>query len=96
MTDLRISYEDLETTNATMTSLVSEFGSIQAQQSQYDWAYGSGDIAGAMGNFAGNWTYHRKQLLGNMSDLQSMVSGALTDFPKTDRQLASELTKKKK
>lgn len=95
MTDLRISYQDLESTKSTMSSLVNEFQNIQTQQSQYDWAMGSGDVAGAMDNFAGNWNYHRKQLLGKMQNLDSMVGEALTQFPKTDRGLAKQLTNKK-
>ena len=94
MTDLRISYPDLESTKSTLNSLVNEFQNIQTQQSQYDWAMGSGDVAGAMGNFAGNWDYHRKKLLGKMQNLDSMVSEALTQFQKTDHDLAKQQTKK--
>jgi hypothetical protein len=91
MADLRISYQDLETTKATMGSLVNEFQNIQTEQSQYDSAMGSGQVAGALNSFAGNWSYHRKQLLGKMEDLDGMVSEALTQFPKTDGGLASSL-----
>jgi hypothetical protein len=93
---LRINYSDLNWTNNTLLGMTNEFSNIQAQESEYDWAYGSANIAGAMGNFAGNWTYHRKQLMGSMSSLQSMVAEALQAFPKTDQQLTSQLTKKQK
>jgi hypothetical protein len=95
MPDLRISYQDLESTKSTMDSLVNEFENIQTEQSQYDSAMGSGQVSGALNNFAGNWSYHRKQLLGKMQNLDSMVSEALTQFPKTDTGLASSLKGKK-
>lgn len=93
--DLRISYQELASTKTTMNSLVNEFENIQTDQSQYDSAMGSGQVSGALGNFAGNWSYHRKQLLGKMQNLDSMVSEALTQFPKTDQQAADTLTGKK-
>jgi len=47
-----------------------------------------------MDNFAGNWNYHRKELISSMNDLDAMVATALEQFPKTDNQLAKNLTKK--
>jgi hypothetical protein len=91
MTDLRISYADLESTKATMGSLVNEFENIQTQQSQYDSAMGSGQVSGALNSFAGNWSYHRKELLSKMENLDSMVSEAITQFKKTDEQSAATL-----
>lgn len=92
--DLRISYSDLESTKTTMGALIGDLENIQASQSAYDGAMGSSDIAGAMDNFAGNWSVHREKLLGKMKHLHSMVSAALTEFPKTDRETASWLTRK--
>jgi hypothetical protein len=92
--DLRISYSDLESTKARMDSLIGELDNIQPDQSAYDGAMGSSEIAGAMDGFAGNWSIHRKKLLSKMQNLDSMVGAALTEFPKTDRDAASWLTKK--
>lgn len=94
MADLKIDYQVLEFTHATLSKLVSQFDSMQTEQSRYDQAMGSSQIAGAMDNFAGNWTYHRKQLVGKMQNLDSMVAAALKDFPKTDTDLAHQLTRK--
>jgi hypothetical protein len=94
VTDLRISYNDLESTSATLGGLIKDLENLQPDQSRYDKAMGSGDIAGAMDNFAGNWSIHRKKLLGNMQNLRSMVRAALTEFPKTDQKAAGWLTKK--
>lgn len=94
MSDLKVDYQALSFTHHTLGELVTQFGDIQTQQSHYDWAMGSGAVAGAMDNFAGNWNYHRKQLLSSMNDLDTMVATALEQFPKTDDQLAKSLTKK--
>jgi len=91
--DLRISYTDLESTQARMQSLVKDFQDIETDQSKYDGAMGSGDVAGAMDSFAGNWSVHRKKILAKMQNLNSMVQAALVHFPKTDQDLASKLTK---
>jgi hypothetical protein len=94
MPDLKVDYQALSFTHQTLGGLVSQFKDIQTQQARYDWAMGSGDVAGAMDNFAGNWNYHRQQLINSMNDLDSMVVAALEQFPKTDNQLAKNLTKK--
>jgi hypothetical protein len=89
--DLKIDYELYETSNSKLTYLSSQLQDIQAQQAEYDGALGSGDISGAMDNFAGNWSYHRGQIVNNINNLTKMVQQALTDFPKTDRELAQSL-----
>ena len=94
MSDLKVDYQALSFTHQTLGGLVSQFSDIQTQQAHYDWAMGSGAVAGAMDNFAGNWNYHRQQLIGSMKDLDSMVATALEQFPKTDNQLAQNLAKK--
>lgn len=94
MADLKVDYQLLDSTERSLSSLVSEFQNIKAQEGSYDGAMGSGDIAGAMDNFAGNWDYHRRKLVGSMQALGKMVSETKREFSKTDCQLASSLTKK--
>lgn len=93
MSDLRISYGELESTTGMLGGLITDLENIQASESAYDGAMGSSDISGAMDNFAGNWSVHRKKLLGQMDGLHSMVDAALTQFPATDRKTASWLPK---
>jgi hypothetical protein len=92
--DLIVDYQLLDETERSLSSLTSEFNNIEAQTGSYDGAMGSGDIAGAMGNFSGNWDYHRKQLVGSMEALGKMVSATKQEFQKADCQLAASLTKK--
>lgn len=94
MADLKVDYQLLDSIERSLSTLVSEFQNIQAQAGGYDGAMGSADIAGAMGSFAGNWDYHRKQIVGSMQSLGQMVSQTRKHFQDTDSRLKASLTKK--
>ncbi len=96
MADLKVDYQLLTSTERTLTSLTSEFQNIKAREGGYDGAMGSGDIAGAMDSFAGNWDYHREKLVGSMQALGKMVTQTIQAFQKTDTGLAHDLTNKGK
>lgn len=89
--NLRVDYSLLEASHKTLVSLASEFGNLQASTSGYDAAMGSDTIAGAMDSFAGNWSYHRDQLVANMQKLDDMITESVTQFMDTDQKLAKEL-----
>ena len=89
--NLRVDYNLLEASHKTLAGLASEFGNLQASTGGYDVAMGSGTIAGAMGSFAGNWSYHRDQLVANMQKLDDMITESVKQFMDTDQQLAQEL-----
>jgi len=94
--DLKVDYQLLESISGTMGSILPEIESMSDNVSDCDWAYGSGDIAGAMGGFANNWSKHKSQMVANMKTLQSMVQQTVQAFQKTDNQLKTELTSKTK
>jgi hypothetical protein len=94
--DLKVDYQLLESISGTMGSILPEIESMSDNVSDCDWAYGSGDIAGAMGGFANNWSKHKSQMVANMKTLQSMVQQTVQGFQKTDNQLKTELTSKTK
>ena len=91
---MKVDYQLLDSTEKSLSNLVAEFQNIKTQEQAYDGAMGSGDIAGALGSFAGNWDYHRKKLIGSMQALGKMVSETKEQFRKTDTGLTSSLTKK--
>ena len=93
MADLKVDYQMLDATEKSLSTLVSEFQNIKAQEQGYEGAMGSGDIAGALGSFSGNWDYHRKKLIGSMQALGQMVSETKDKFRETDKKLASSITK---
>lgn len=88
--NLKVNYELLSWMHGTLSGLAEQDTDDRA--SAYDAAYGSGDIAAAMGNFSGNWTDHRKALTGTMRSLGQMAGAAAERFHSTDDQLAGELT----
>jgi hypothetical protein len=94
MTDLKVDYALLDQSEVTLSGLVSEFENIKAQESAYDGAMGSGDIASAMDSFAGNWDYHRKKLVGSIQALGTMINQTKQAFDTTDGKLQSSLTAK--
>jgi hypothetical protein len=92
--DLIVDYQLLDTTESSLGSLSKEFQGLQALEKGYDGAIGSGDIASAMDDFAGNWDYHKKRLVGSMQALGTMVHQTKQTFQDTDSKLKSTLTKK--
>jgi hypothetical protein len=92
MADLKVDYQLLASIHATMTGLVTEFDTIEDQAAAYNSAYGYDGITSAMNSFSGNWSDHRKKLLGTMQNLDHMVTATATDFRSTDSKLASDLT----
>jgi hypothetical protein len=92
MADLKVDYQLLASIHATMTGLMTEFESLEDQAGAYSSAYGYSGIASAMSSFSGNWSDHRKKLLGTMQDLDHMVTTTATDFRTADSKLASDLT----
>lgn len=96
MADLKVNYQLLDSIHSTMSQLVSEFDDIDSSSgySSYDGALGSGDIADAMGDFTGNWDYHRKKIISSMKDLDELVTESVKHFRETDTKLKNALTKK--
>jgi hypothetical protein len=95
MADLVVDYSLLEQVENTLTGLTREFQNIQAQEQGYAGAYGSGDIAGAMNDFADNWSYHRGKILQSMQSLCQNVREVRTEASQFDTNLADQVTGKK-
>lgn len=95
MADLKVDYQLLDSAERNLSNLTSEFQHVKAQESGYDRAMGSADIASAMDSFAGNWDYHRGQLVGSMQALGTMITESGKQFTQTDTKLTHGLTGKK-
>jgi hypothetical protein len=89
--DLRVDYQLLASVTSTLGSLAGEFAHIDDQVGSYDPDYGSGAVTAAMGNFAGNWSNHRKTLLSAMENLGQLTGAAEKHFRQVDGKLASDL-----
>jgi uncharacterized protein YukE len=90
--DLKVDYDLLGGIHTTTAGVISEVQGMSTNVDQYTGAYGSGDIAGAMGGFANNWSKHKSTMVNNLTNLHSMVGQTITAFQQTDDQLKSKLT----
>jgi hypothetical protein len=90
--NLKVDYALLESISGTIGKITPEINGMSANVSAYDYAYGSGDMANAMGGFANNWSKHKATMVSNLSNLQSLVQQAAEAFQKADAKLAREVT----
>ncbi|HEV2243346.1 MAG TPA: hypothetical protein VGR98_20040 [Streptosporangiaceae bacterium] len=92
MADFVVDYSLLQQVDKTLKDLVNQFQSIQTQEHGYTGAYGSGDVAGAMDDFAGNWSYHRGKIVDSMNALSQSVEEVMSETQKYDSGMAKQLT----
>jgi pyridoxal/pyridoxine/pyridoxamine kinase len=92
MADFVVDYSLLEQVDKTLKDLAGQFQNIQTQEQGYTPFYGSGDIAGAMDDFAGNWSYHRGKIVDSMNSLSSSVEEVMTETKKFDSDMTKQLT----
>jgi hypothetical protein len=92
MADFVVDYSLLQQVDSTLKDLVNQFQNIQSQEQGYTWAYGSGDVAGAMNDFAGNWSYHRGKIVDSMNALSKSVEEVMSETKKFDSGMAKQLT----
>jgi hypothetical protein len=90
--DFVVDYPLLEQVDKTLKDLCNQFQNIQAQEQGYTGAYGSGDVAGAMSDFAGNWSYHRGKIVASMQSLSSNVEEVLKETKKYDADMAQQVS----
>ena len=87
MADLKVDNHLLESTERHLHSLKSEFSKIKSRTEHYDSAFGSHDIIDAMGEFSGNWDYHRRKLLESIENLGKLVHETIEKFHESDEKL---------
>lgn len=92
MTDLKVSYDTLEESSRHLTAIQHELDDIKHHQSDIADALGSGDMAHAMHDFAGNWDYHRHKLLDKIQAMGEMTEKTLEAFKDVDKKLKDGLT----
>jgi hypothetical protein len=93
MTDLRVTDDVLADAERLLGMLHAEFGSIDGQRDDLRHIWGADPVAGAMGSFVDNWSWHRKKLLGGIESVGGLVGSARETFRRTDRHLAAQLPK---
>jgi len=92
MSDLVIDYDTLHEASTSFKGISDEFNNLGQTESDLGGVWGSGDIKHAMGDFAGNWDYHRKKIQSAMDDLGKLLEKAETGFRELDTKLKKELS----
>jgi len=89
--DFAVTYAHLEQVENTLNSLKAEFDGINAVPGAADW--GDSGIAGAMDNFASNWSYHREKLVKSMDSMANQARDTRTATSQWDGETARAASK---
>lgn len=90
MADFVVDYSLLEQVENTLNSLMNEFNGINAVPGAADW--GDGGISSAMGDFAGNWSQHRENMVKSMSAMAGHARDTRTGTDQWDTKNQQQLT----
>lgn len=91
MADLKVDFDALRASSTSLQQIADAFQGLESRVSGAEDDWGSSAIAGAMGDFAGNWDSHRRKVVQALGSLRELVDQALEGFEQTDRQLAGAL-----
>ncbi|WP_327429109.1 hypothetical protein [Streptomyces sp. NBC_01236] len=86
--DLIVDDKLLVKTAKSLKKIQYEFEHTEEHQDDLKGVWGSGQIAGAMDDFADNWDYHRKQLLESIKTVGELAEGCHQAFKDLDQKLA--------
>lgn len=93
MADLRVDRAVLSASERTLSSLRSEFDSIEDRRDDTRGIWGHDGLRDAMHEFASNMKHHRRELSDKITETGEKISATLEAFREADEQLASELEK---
>lgn len=96
MSDLKVDYDDLEYSHHTLKALQSEFDALKDRADDTGGLWGHDEVRSAMGEFSGNWDYHRRKLSEQIGEVGEKVDSTLETFRTSDENLARSFDKEKK
>jgi hypothetical protein len=91
VSDLIVDYQVLEQSEQLLVRLHQQVSAGTRASVAEDSDWGFGGVVSAMGEFYGDWSYHRQQILGRMETLHTMTRQSRQAFQGSDDKLASEL-----
>jgi hypothetical protein len=91
--DLTVDYQILEASERMLASLHQQLASSTGAGGVADQEWGHNGVVGAVGQFRGNWSYHREQIMGRMQALGTMATQSRQSFQAADSKLKSTLAK---
>jgi hypothetical protein len=91
VSDLIVDYQVLEQSEQLLARLHQQISAGSGGSVTMDSDWGFGGVMSAMGGFYGDWSYHRRQILGRMETLHTMTRQSRQAFQGADEKLASQL-----
>lgn len=95
MADLKIDYDLLNESSTSLGDIYTAFDNLKSRASNTESDWGSGDIAGAVGSFSGDWDSHREKIMHSLRAVKNTVDEALQGFDDTEGKLSKSLTQSK-
>jgi hypothetical protein len=92
MTDLKVDYATLDAAHQSLERIAAELEGADHRCEELAGVWGSPDVAGAMGSFAGNWDRHREKLLESVRSVGEMCAGTTETFRGCEQGLSDVLT----
>ncbi|MBY8884696.1 hypothetical protein K7472_07540 [Streptomyces sp. PTM05] len=90
---IAVNTNELRTMGRTMATLRSDFEHGSDLMNSFSGYIGSGELAGALGDFSTDWSKKRDELCKGLQDLGDCVTKAAETYDGVDGHLASALLK---
>ncbi|MFF8645230.1 hypothetical protein [Streptomyces sp. NPDC015345] len=94
--DLTVDYDFLVDCERKLGQLKKTFEDIENRRDDMKEHWGSGAVAGAMGDFVDNWNDYRTRLVESIESVGKLVSGSKKAFEDLDDKLAKTGKKQQK
>ena len=91
--DLKVDYDLLTESSRSLQHISQAFGGLKNRSSTTARDWGSSVIAGAMGDFSGDWDNHRTKIMQSIETVKELTDQTVDAFQDSDQQLATSLTK---
>jgi hypothetical protein len=91
--DLKVDYDLLTESSRSLQHIYQAFDGLKNRSSTTSGDWGSSAIAGAMGDFSGDWDNHREKIMKSVQTVKELTDQAVEAFRDSDGQLATSLEK---
>lgn len=92
MTDLKVDYAVLSSSELALGRIAAELESAAHHRDELSDVWGSSEVADAMREFVDNWDRHRAGLLEAVKNVGSLCASTTAAFRDVERQFTDALT----
>lgn len=90
---VRVDLTLLQDTTQALKLIYSEFDNAGKVVDDNHSAVGAGELTDALGDFASNWSHHKKSLMESIDAVEKMAEKGHDTYVKVDGQLTDDLRK---